>query len=169
MGYFARRRQRLIDAAAAAILPQVQQMLTSIAQPKAMDIGQALEIALVKSVDASGNAQEKTASMLFQFMDRAADMAFRRSRVAGGKARAKSAKRQGGRFLRSCRLCKNPNTSNPTIEEIFEHAKHDSEVLDIEVQPDRVVAHVNEDSVQDVDGETAQIECPDCAPPKQLH
>ena len=170
MGIFSRRRQRLIDDAAAAILPQVQQLLASIPQAKAIDLDRALETALVKSVESAGASQEKTASILFGFMDRAADMAFRRSRSPGGRARAKTAKRQGGRFIRNCRLCKNPSLPNPTVEEIFEHAKHDSEVLDVEVLNNRVVAHVNEDAVQEVNGEE-RIECDGCEvpPQKQLH
>lgn len=166
MAFFQNRRQRLAAEVASLILPQVQQLIASTLDPKKLDLGQALEIALVKSVDASGNAQEKTASMLFQFMDRAADMAFRRSRQPGGRARARSALRKSGRFARSCRLCANPMIADPSVDEILEHSKHgQSGVLQIEQTKDAVVATVDEAAlVEHPDGQGQVLECDNCGP-----
>jgi len=121
----------------------------------------ALEIALVKAVDSSGTTQEKTAGILFNFMDRAADMAFRRSRSPGGRAASRRPRARRGRFSPMCRLCDNPMIKDPSTDEIVAHASHGQGLM-IEDKGTHIEATINESAVEKHPDGTDVIECEDC-------
>jgi hypothetical protein len=131
-----------------------------------VDLAQALEIVLVKSVQSQADTASKIGQLITDNVKALAEMqqsAFKRaSRQRGGRIRAGSAKRQGGRFTRGCRLCENPMIADPRREEIIAHTNHTT-TLHYREENGAILVDVPADEVQ-VDAQGNQvIECADCS------
>jgi len=102
-------------------------------QPGPVDLNQALETILVKSVESqaslAGKISEMIAGSIGQLAQAQQEHIDRvRARRGGRKRAATGIRSSNGMFLpmvKGCRLCRNPGVHNPTPSEIIEHQKHE--------------------------------------------
>lgn len=144
------------------------------------DLGQALEIALVKSVESNGTMAAKLSElMVSQFAAMAelfGTLGPRRRKDGNGKNATRG---PGGKFTGSrpkgsaaCRLCRNPAISDPTALEITAHINHhatpapaqdEQQVQAYRVEGNAVHIDIPETHVQTAPDGSEVVECPDCA------
>ena len=131
--------------------------------------GHALEKFAVAAVEQQANQLGAVGGLLTTIANIGAERAAR----ALGKRRAATARRdpRSGRMLRNaCRLCENPNITDPQIEEIRAHATHGSgqerkPEVTYKHTADAIIATVPEELIQKTATGEEQLECPECGGP----
>jgi hypothetical protein len=131
-----------------------------------LDLGAALEIVLVKSVESQASVATQIGQLVTDNVRALSEMqqdSYKRaSRRRGGQIRAGSAKRKSGKFARGCRLCDDAAVSDPTKEEIISHINHRNPSLNYRLEGNAVHVDLPESEIETDSQGNQVVECPDC-------
>jgi hypothetical protein len=90
-----------------------------------LDINAAIESLLVKGVENQGILFERINKIVADSLQVALDIQQKSRKRLGGELRARSARRERGRFVKNaCYLCRDPTFARPTAAMIRAHAEH---------------------------------------------
>lgn len=135
-----------------------------------VNLDNAVETVLVKSMEAQGNMFERMQRLNIENAELAMEAIQRNGFRRAGRKRANTAARtKTGTFRKNCRICDDPMVSDPTPAEIIAHSQHrtrskrpENFPVAVEDKGDHLEAHVDERAIQVGPDGIEQIECPDC-------